>query len=82
MTLKAFPSPFDNFLEVQVTSNEEQGSVIVLYNAQGRIIRSQANTLKRGINTISLTELDLASGIYFLKVTTADQQQVLKLVSE
>ncbi|WP_369750901.1 T9SS type A sorting domain-containing protein [Pontibacter sp. BAB1700] len=67
MTLRAFPSPFDSYLQVQVASNEEQGSTIVLYNAQGRVIHSQAITLKRGINTISLTELDLASGIYFLR---------------
>ncbi|SIR13630.1 T9SS type A sorting domain-containing protein [Pontibacter lucknowensis] len=82
ITLRAFPSPFDSYLQVQVASNEEQGSTIILYNAQGRVIQSQAITLKRGINTISLTELDLASGIYLLKVTTGDQQQVLKLVSE
>ena len=82
VTLKAFPVPFDDYLQVQVTSNEELASDIVLYNAQGRIMQSQALQLKRGINTISFTELSLTSGIYFLKVTTADQQKVLKLISE
>ncbi|MCP2043828.1 T9SS type A sorting domain-containing protein [Pontibacter sp. HSC-36F09] len=82
ITLKAFPSPFDDYLEVLITSSEEQASSIVLYNAQGRIMQSQTIALKRGINTISLTELNLAGGIYFLKVTTAEKQNVLKLVSE
>lgn len=82
IVLKAFPSPFNNYLQVQINSNEMQTATISLYNAQGRNILTELPKLNLGLNNIILSELNLVAGIYFLKVTAGGQQRTLKVVCE
>jgi hypothetical protein len=82
LVLKAFPSPFKDYLQVQISSHEEQNASLSLYNAQGRVLLDQQPVLKTGINDILLAGLNLSSGVYFLQVTTTDQQRVLKVICQ
>jgi hypothetical protein len=82
LVLKAFPSPFKDYFQVHISSNEETVASLSLYDAQGRVLLSRQPHLKTGLNDIVMAGLNLARGIYYLQVSTIDQHKVLKVICE
>lgn len=68
-----YPNPFDSFIILEITCEEETDCIILLVDlGQGRIIRMLGAGLKTGINRISLDDLHpLPRGQYQLDVKTA-----------
>ncbi|WP_461491412.1 T9SS type A sorting domain-containing protein [Pontibacter sp. HJ8] len=82
LSLRAFPNPFRNHLQVQISANGAEQATIMLYDLQGKTIFSQQFNLKLGQNKLSLTEVPLSPGIYLLSVRTESQQQLMKVLRE
>lgn len=71
--LVAFPSPFDNSINIRCNSDVEGIISCTLTDMYGKIIRTQSIEIKPGINMISFNGLDgLVSGMYFVTVYEAE----------
>jgi hypothetical protein len=68
-----YPNPFDSFIILEITCEEDTDCIILLADlGPGRIIRMLGAGLKTGINRISLDDLQsLPVGQYQLDVKTA-----------
>ncbi|WP_299757993.1 T9SS type A sorting domain-containing protein [uncultured Pontibacter sp.] len=80
LAVQAFPNPFDDILELVISSQEQKQAILILYNTQGKVVYSDKLALSVGENHVYLQQLHVPQGVYFLKVSANDQQQVLKLV--
>ena len=71
--LSVYPNPFNYFIILEATCEEDTDCIILLSDTgHGRIIRMLGAGLKNGINRISLDDLQtLAAGQYQLDVKTA-----------
>jgi hypothetical protein len=77
------PNPFSSTYAVTVDAEGESTAILTLTDIQGRIITEQTVTVRKGQNTVLSGNLDmLRAGIYFLKVSTAGEIQVLKLIKD
>jgi hypothetical protein len=70
--ISVFPNPFDHFIILEVTCEEEIDCIILLADlAPGKIVRMMGAGLKNGINRVSLDNLQsLAAGEYQLDIKT------------
>jgi len=66
------PNPNNGTFKVIINSNESVDIKIKVINMLGQYILQQSNLLSKGVNTLSLTEIDLISGYYFLQISTID----------
>jgi hypothetical protein len=82
LSLKVFPNPFKDYLEVQLSSAEEGPAMLTLYNTQGKEIFRLEQLVSVGINKIILTDLPQAEGIYFLSIKTDTEQKVIKVLQK
>jgi hypothetical protein len=71
--ISVYPNPFNYFIILEVTCEENTDCIILLADlGLGRIIRMLGAGLKNGINRISLDDLQtLPAGQYQLDVKTA-----------
>ena len=66
---RIYPNPFKDRIEASVVLTSAQLLTTNLYDANGRIIRSQQVQSVRGLNTVRLDNLiNISSGIYFLEI--------------
>jgi hypothetical protein len=77
------PNPYHQSLSVIVTMPEAAEGNMAVTDAAGHRILQQALTLQKGSNTLNPTALaSLASGMYFLSITTGQEKQTVKLIRE
>lgn len=70
-----YPNPCTSFLTVNYFSNQNEKIGLEIFNSHGAIIRSTAFEVSEGINNLPQNELqDLASGLYFIRITNQQQQ--------
>jgi hypothetical protein len=71
--ISVYPNPFDHFVTLEVTCEENQDCIILLADlAQAKIIRMMGAGLNEGNNKIRLDDLDLLKpGSYQLDIRTA-----------
>lgn len=76
------PNPFGDAFGFSFYSIHKQNIAIELYDAQGRLLTKKSAELEENsINRFRIGELDaLSSGIYFLRVTTASDTILKKVV--
>jgi|GEM_PF-6202394 len=70
-TIKAFPNPAKQLINITLTSANNQSSNIQIYDARGTLVSTKKVTLVSGKNTIEVNIQHLASGMYLLKLANA-----------
>lgn len=78
----AFPNPFDDGLSLSYFSEKTQPISLSLLDISGKIIFQKNVNVIKGENTIRAFENNtVSSGIYFLKIQTAEEIRNLKIIS-
>ena len=79
----AYPNPFTDKLHLAI-STEMAGDVsIAVYDMRGQLIHNQTNSLINGTNTIEVNSTQAwQKGIYFMRITSANETKIIKLVKE
>jgi hypothetical protein len=79
-SVKAYPNPFNAGLQVEVVSVQDAEYTLTVTDIQGRVISNRDVMIEKGMNRISLEELDnLKGGIYFVRLNGAEST-TLKVV--
>jgi hypothetical protein len=79
-SVKAYPNPFNAGLQVEVVSVQDAEYTLTVTDSQGRVISNRDVMIEKGMNRISLEELDnLKGGIYFVRLNGAEST-TLKVV--
>lgn len=78
-TLSANPNPFTNQLEIQLPfNNPTENTRISLYDLQGRLVMTAQSPGDQ--QTIQLSTLNLAPGMYFLRAESGGVSETVKVV--
>lgn len=80
-TLKVYPNPVENTLNVSLTMKKSQTVTFSIVNALGQEVLVSQKDLTGGEQTIDLNASQLAAGMYILNIKTAEgntQQKFLK----
>ncbi len=81
--LLAMPNPFDNTLQIAITSDGAKGEVTLeLMNLLGQVKYTQTTTIQAGTETIRVETGDLATGQYFLRVSDGTSVQTLRVMKQ
>lgn len=79
LDIVVYPNPFTELVKIQIKENVGENILVSLFDFQGRLIRakeySNATNLEISLNTIS-------QGVYFLKVSSDEKRQVVKIVKQ
>jgi uncharacterized repeat protein (TIGR01451 family) len=76
-----YPNPANSEVMIQFETKEMGDVKLELYNIMGEVVKTKSiRNTQKGNNLESLNLIDVASGIYFVKVKTATTQSVQKLV--
>ncbi len=73
-----YPNPFENFIEINLNKTLTNNAILEIYNNIGILQKTEnLTTIKSRIDT-----QNLASGIYFLKITSEKGTTVKKLIKK
>lgn len=76
-----YPNPASSEVMIQFETKEMGDVKLELYNMMGEVVKTKSiKNTQKGNNLESLNLIDVSSGIYFVKVKTANTQSVQKLV--
>lgn len=76
-----YPNPANSEVMIQFETKEVGDVKLELYNMMGEVVKTKLiKNATKGNNLESLNLIDIASGIYFVKVKTANAQSVQKLI--
>lgn len=81
-SIKIFPNPVEDVLNVEIQSKSEASFNYVIFNAEGKQmnINNDKNILMEGLNNISINVQSLKPGIYLLKTTQNNKQESFKFI--
>ncbi|MEJ8803472.1 T9SS type A sorting domain-containing protein [Pontibacter sp. H249] len=82
MQAKAFPNPFKNRLQVQISLVHNLKASLALSNVQGEVVYKKELELSVGENDLILPDVNVPSGLYFLTISTELETQTLKIIRE
>jgi surface protein len=75
-TLKVYPNPVKNWLNINFGSSNQQ--VITITDVNGKIILNQKNAS----NLLALDVSTLSNGLYFLNISSEGKNQVKKFIKQ
>ena len=80
----AFPNPFSDEFAVDIVLSESQDAVLEVFAMNGqKVHRQNLGGLRAGQNTIPVSfDNELISGTYFVKLTTATNDLIRKVVKQ
>jgi len=76
--ISTYPNPFNGNTTVSVKANDNH-AIVQLYNVKGQLISEEDMNLNRS-NTVNFKTEYLSSGIYFVKVKTANETKTQKIL--
>jgi hypothetical protein len=76
----AFPNPATSTLNLAFSTTTTDG-IIEVCDVTGNVIITKQQTISNG-ETMQIDVSNLASGLYFVKVTTGKQTQVMRFVKQ
>ena len=81
--VQLYPNPATDRLNIRFESGESSQVTLRLFDAAGRMVRSQEMEVVNGINTLSMELMDLNTGMYFFELQTAigSSRQVIMVES-
>ena len=80
LTLKGYPSPFDQQLSYQLDGLAVGEAQVRLMDMTGRVVRSETITVGEDRYEGKLETSDLTAGVYFLVVNTDQERKMTKVV--
>jgi hypothetical protein len=76
--LKAYPNPVIDLFTIDFTANEDTDASIVLYDLQGRLVKSlYQGYCHQGENNFSFNKSNLSPGTYFLVIRSASNTNLV-----
>lgn len=82
-TLTVLSNPFQNVLNVQMNSLQEEQLIIYLVNSAGTVVKQQVWNMQPGINATEVAQAaTLPAGIYWLRVTGSSSTFIQKLIKQ
>jgi hypothetical protein len=78
----AYPNPATDVVNIQFYTEESNKYVVRILDLSGRTIYMEEGFSNTGENTQQLNVSDLASGIYYVELTSAGQTEKIKLMVE
>jgi hypothetical protein len=82
-TLSVYPNPISNSITLMFTDNgRNDNSTYYIYDAIGKLIRSEVLPVNKGVNSVSLDLSSLESGVYFISVRSETQVMQQKFIKE
>ena len=78
--IKAYPNPFANYIEINITGGVAGEYKLMLVDASGRVVWTKSGIKNAGAFQQSVNTSTLERGIYFLKVIQNNTNSVIKLV--
>jgi hypothetical protein len=82
INLHAFPTPFQNLLQLNFEAKQNESATIELYNISGQKLLEQVVNLTIGKNQFNLNTNSLQSGLYIVKIITTKGNAWLKTIKE
>jgi hypothetical protein len=82
LDMMVYPNPAHDIINLRFTGKEGEAYTVQLTDVSGRAIQAGRGIAKEGLNTGQFILGDLSSGIYFLTLTSGDQQQTMRLMVE
>ena len=77
-----YPMPFSDKLTVKYTSDKSEDAQLRIYDLSGREIYTHIHRILPGENTISLDNLQLAKGTYYLDFQTESVSRQKKMIAQ
>ncbi len=74
------PNPFDKTTIIKITSPINQEITFLLYDVNGKVVKSKALDAVMGENQISVSAKGLSSGVYFYELTDGAESIVKRLL--
>jgi len=82
-SVEAYPNPFNDHLNVELSALENETALIQLFDLTGKMIASEDWIINQGKNQYELQELSfLPAGQYLLRVTTESTTAILNLIKQ
>ena len=80
-SISLYPNPANNEARIQFSSVENADISISIYDTLGKLIlKSESNVINQGNSEIAINTQNLNNGLYFLKVTSGNNEANLKLI--
>ena len=77
------PNPFTDQVKMNIETDLQELAGISIKDISGRVVQQKSVALQKGVNAVSVTNLDkIPAGIYMLTIKTNTQQQTVKLVKQ
>lgn len=81
--LQVSPNPFSDNINVQVNNDKKTEAKIRLVNAAGQVLYNKTMMMDKGINSISINNLNnLSTGMYVIEVAAGDQYATRRLIKK
>ena len=72
-SLKAFPNPFNDELNLEFESEDEREALIEIYNSLGQVVFGRSLNLRSGENLFTFNTQDFETGIFFVNIVTQEK---------
>jgi hypothetical protein len=83
LQLTAFPNPFNSQINAQFNLPKAASVSVQLYNINGELkYTNEAGILQKGYYSLTISNNNLASGMYILKLTYGNQIKTLKVIKQ
>jgi hypothetical protein len=80
-TYMIYPNPVGKDLNIQSNIKSDKSLNITLYNIRGQKVLTENNSyMKNGLLRLSFAEKKLANGVYFIKISSKDNEELRKLL--
>ncbi|MBI3235274.1 MAG: T9SS type A sorting domain-containing protein, partial [Bacteroidetes bacterium] len=80
VTLHTYPTPFDNQLQLEISSTIASPISIELMNISGQAITSQQSKITPGTSKFEFNTEQLPQGFYLLRISTQEGSQTVKIL--
>jgi PKD repeat protein len=78
--LRIFPNPNHGWVTLEVAAIENTELTVSTYDLAGREVLSFSKEIAEGTNQISFSTSELANGVYFVNVKTANTSHLLRMI--
>ena len=75
-----YPNPFNAMTNINFAIDNESDVRIGIYNVVGQLVNDLSGHFKAGQNSVSWNASDVASGVYFYKISVGDNVETKKMV--
>lgn len=80
--ISLYPNPTSENISLNLQGEANQSLSVNVFNTNGQLVLNQLETLQNGNNKVALNTVDLAPGIYLIKLNSGNKQQTIKMVKQ